>query len=348
MQKMSSPAKLAALLFAGLLLPASGSAQTVLRYTDHEPLGGMRTRFIKDVFFAAVEKESAGRLKIKDQWNSELSTGYNALATIGAGKVADIGIVVPEYKDEAMPLHQIFKSFPVGPTGARQVAFFREVYGKVPAFAAELDRNNVVNILFTTGYPVAFFSTKPFKNLADIKGNRWRSASFWHKDFLANAGAIPVTMRWGPEVFNAMKARTLDGLMVNVDSGYMLKVHEVAPQVLASKDLWLGHVYLLTMNKNVWNGLARQDKDAIGRAAEASYKLLGPIMDKAYDEQMADLKKAGVGVRQLSATEVTAFARAAKYEDVQAAWVKKQEARGVKDAGAVMSQVHGLINASLK
>ena len=58
---------LAALLLSALLLPATVSAQRILRYSDHEPLGGMRTRFIKDVLFSAIEKESNGRLKIDDR-----------------------------------------------------------------------------------------------------------------------------------------------------------------------------------------------------------------------------------------------------------------------------------------
>ena len=49
------------LLFTAFLLPAPASARTVLRYSDHEPLEGMRPRFLKDVLFAAIERESAGR-----------------------------------------------------------------------------------------------------------------------------------------------------------------------------------------------------------------------------------------------------------------------------------------------
>lgn len=51
-----------------------------------------------------------------------------------------------------------------------------------------------MNLYFATGYPVAFFSTKPMTSLADVKGGTWRSASFWHQDFLTNAGAKAVTM----------------------------------------------------------------------------------------------------------------------------------------------------------
>ena len=328
---------------AALLFPAAASAEKILRYTDHEPLGGMRTRFIKDVFFAAVEKESNGRLKIDDRWDSALATGYDALSVLEKGAVADIGIVVPEYAASALPLHQIFKSFPAGPSGEKQIAFFRRVYAEIPAFPAELKAKNVVNILFATGYPVAFFSTKSLTSLEDIKGDKWRTASFWHHAFLRNAGAVPISMRWGVEVFNALQAGTLDGLMVNMDSGYMLKAHESAPHVLTSKDLWLGHVYLLAMNSNTWDDLANEDKEAIRRAAETAYKALGPVMDRSFDAMVEDLKKQGARTRLLENKEVDAFVTATKYRNVQAAWVKEQEAKGVKDAGPAMAKVGAIL-----
>lgn len=340
--------RLLALLLAALVLPATASAQKILRYSDHEPLGGMRTLFIKDVFFAAIERESKGRLKIEDRWDSVVSTGYDALRVVGDGRVTDMAMVVPEYSAKELPLHQIFKSFPTGPTGDRQVAFFRRAYAEIPAFPAELQKNNVVEIFLGTGYPVAFFSTQALDSLKDLKGHTWRSASFWHQDFLRNAGASPVSMPWGEGVFKAMRDRTLDGLMVNVDSGYMLKVHEVAPHVLLSKDLWLGHLYVLAMNRNTWDGLAKEDKEAIQRAAETAYKALGPVMDNSFDAMVGDLKKSGVKVRLLEHKELDAWNTATKYEDVQTAWVKEQESKGVKDALVVVKKVDAILSTAKK
>ncbi|MCW5706957.1 TRAP transporter substrate-binding protein DctP [Shinella sp.] len=319
------------------------AAPRVLKFSDHEPLGGMRTRFLKDVVFPAIEKESNGRLKIEDHWNGEIAAAYDALGAVSKG-ATDIGTVVPEYTAKELPLHQIFKSFIKGPVGGRQIDFFNRVYSDVPAFPAELDKNNIVQIYFGTGYPVAFFRNAPMAGLDELKGGKWRSASFWHLDFLKNAGAIPVTMHWGPEIPEALKAKTLDGLMVNVDSGYMLKVHESAPHVLVSKDLWLGHVYILTMNKDVWNSLAQEDKDAIGRAAKKSYETLGDVMEKSFDAQLDDLKKAGATVRVLSTDEVARFETATRYKEVQAAWAEERRTEGVTDAAAAIGQVTSIIS----
>jgi TRAP-type C4-dicarboxylate transport system substrate-binding protein len=340
--------KFLVMILAAFLLPATASAETILRYSDHEPLGGMRTKFIKEVFFAAIEKESNGRLKIEGHWDAKLSSGYDALRVVGNGGVTDMAIVVPEYASNELPLHQIFKSFPTGPNGEKQLSFFCRVYADIPDFSAELTKNNVVEMLFGTGYPVAFFSTKPLNALEEIKGNKWRSASFWHQDFLRNAGAIPVSMPWGEEIYKALKARTLDGLMVNVDSGYMLKVHETAPNVLLSKDLWLGHLYLLVMNRATWNGLAKEDKEVIQRAAEIAYKALGSVMDSNFDAMVDDMRRDGVKVRLLEHKELDAWKTATKYQEVQAAWVKEQEGKGMKDTGPVLSKVRSIMNNIMK
>ena len=228
-----------------LIPPTTVSAQKVLKFSDHQPVDEMRTRFLKDVFFPAIEKESKGRLKIEAHWNGELAISYDALSAVSDGRIADMATVVPEYTANKLPLHQVFKSFPVGPSGKKQVSFFRRVYAEVPEFSAELQKNNIVEVFLGTGYGVGFFSRKPFNTLNDLKGTKWRIASFWHRDFITNYGAIPVTIPWGNEVYKALENKTLDGIMVNLDSGYDLKVYEQAPHLLASKQLWLGHLYLV-------------------------------------------------------------------------------------------------------
>jgi len=324
-------------------LPSEAAAQPrVLKFSDHEPLGGMRTRFLCDVVFPAIERESHGRLKIEDHWNGEIAAAYDALGAVSKSG-ADMATVVPEYTAKELPLHQLFKSFPVGPAGGRQIDFFSRVYDEVPAFAAELEHNNIVPVFFGTGYPVAFFSTAPMAGLDGLKGGKWRSASFWHLDFLRNAGATPVTMHWGPEIYEAMKQKTLDGLMVNVDSGFMLGVHEAAPHVLVSDDLWLGHVYLLAINKTVWDSLAAEDRDAIRRAARNSYQTLGAAMASSLEAQLDDLRKAGATVRILEPGEVSRWSDATRYREVQSAWAKDQMSKGVAGAGPALDTVTAIM-----
>lgn len=340
-------ALLVSICFA-LQAPGAVAAATVLRYSDHEPFGGMRTRFIQEVFFSAIEKASKGRLKVEATWDGKLATGYDALKVVGDGRTVDMATVVPEYTAAKLPLHQLFKSYPVGPTGDRQVSFFRRVYDKVAAFPAELATNNVTNVLFGTGYPVAFYSSKTLASLDDIKGDKWRYASFWHKDFLHNAGAAPVSMPWGEGIYSAIKQGDLTGLMVNVDSGCMLKVHEVAPNVLVSKDLWLGHAYLLVMNKTTWESLAKEDRHAIERAARTAYKTLGLVMDQNFVTQVDNLKRAGVNIRALTQSEVKAWEISSNYRAVQTAWVAEQDAKGLKQVAPALKALDAIMQSVMK
>ena len=336
----------ALLIVCGIFWASVASAgERVLVYTDHEPLGNMRTRFINDVFFPAVEEESNGRLKIEAHWNGELAISYDALRAVAKAGSADMAMVVPEYAPNELPLHQLFKSFPVGPTGAKQIDFLHRAYAEVPAFPEELARAGITNLLFCTGFPVAFFSREPLKDLRDIRGTKWRSASFWHKDFLQSAGAVPITMPWNDEIYKAIRDGALDGLMVNVDSGYDLKVYEVAPNILWSQELWLGHVYLLAMNRGTWEGLAKEDREAIRRAATASYKKLGAIMEGGFKAQIETLEKHGAKVRALRPEEVKEWEAAADYMKAQAAWVVEQEGKGVKGAGTAMEKVRAVMSA---
>lgn len=165
---------------------------------------------------------------------------------------------------------------------------------------------------------------------------------------MRNAGAKPVTIPWGEQVYKALQAKTLDGLMVNVDSGYLLKVHDIAPNVLVSKDLWLGHVYLIVMNEKTWEKLAQEDKEAINRAVKKTYQKLGAVMDSSFNQQIADIKKAGANIRLLTAQEVDQWKVNTQYQAVQADWVKTQETKGNTQAAPVMQKVTVLMNDVMK
>ncbi|GAA2974181.1 C4-dicarboxylate TRAP transporter substrate-binding protein [Streptomyces enissocaesilis] len=323
---------------------AAQLAPRTLKYSDHDPLGGMRTQFLADVLFPAIERESNGRLKIEAHWNGELAGSFDALSSVGGSGSADMATVVPEYVPDQLPLHQIFKSFPVGPTGNKQIEFFRRVYAEVPAFAAELASCNVVQVFLGTGYPVAFFSAPPLPIPDGLRGGTWRAASFWHKDFLTNAGATPVTLPWGPGILDALTAETLDGVMVDIDDGSLLNVQDAAPNVLTSKDLWMGHLYPIAMNKDVWNGLQQNDKQAIRRAVERSYPALGSATDDGFDTQVEELRQSGANVRILRPDELVRWRIVTKYREVQAAWSAAQRTKGVQDVDAALAGAAGIMD----
>jgi len=111
--------------------------------------------------------------------------------------------------------------------------------------------------------------------------------------------------------------------MVNVDSGYDINAHEVAPYILTSKKLWLGHIYIIAMNKDIWSNLSKDDKVAIKNAADASYKSMGSFADKAFEWQIRELKKSNAKVRILTDKELLQWKQAVKFKEIQNQWIEK-------------------------
>ncbi|WP_052281978.1 TRAP transporter substrate-binding protein DctP [Kluyvera genomosp. 1] len=329
-----------------LCLTHTSLAETVLRYSDHEPLSNMRTKIINDVFFKAIEQESQGRIRVDAHWSGELAVSYDALKTIGEGQKADIGIVVPEYTAEQLPLYQIFKSFPLGPdNGEKQVRFFHNVFATIPQFAAELAANNLVNLQFFLGYPAAFFSTDPSLKYDDLKNTTWRTASFWHQSYLENAGAKVIKMPWNEQITEALRDGKLDGLLVNLDSGDDIKAWQGAKEVGVSQRLWLGHVYLLVMNKARWESLALQDKQAIQRAAARTEKILGSTLDASLNEMVSNMNAHGAHAHFLTTTELESWQNISHYQSIQADWIAVQTAKGVQNTEHILKAVEAQLQA---
>lgn len=336
------------LTIAALSFITRASAETVLRYTDHEPYGNMRTKAINDIFFAAIEKESQGHVRVEAHWNGELSTSYNALRTVQDGEKADIGIVVPEYTPKQLPLFQMFKSFPIGPnSGEKQAAFFQHVFDDMPEFNAELAKNNLVNLQFFLGYPAAFFSTSPMTSLNNLQGTTWRTASFWHQAYLENAGGKVVKMPWNTQITDALKSGTLNGLLVNLDSGDDIQAQKAAKYIQFSPQLWMGHVYLLTINKARWDALSAEDKAAIGRAATSTQRQIGPLLDSSLRNMADSMRQNGASISWLSPAELQTWQQASRYQQEQDKWVAEQEKTGVNDAGQILKQVTTVLNQEM-
>ena len=120
-----------------LCVPMFVGAQT-LTFTDHEPMGNMRTQVTRQ-FFRLVEQESKGRIRIDHHWNGELSPSYDAYETVREGTKADMATVIPEYDSQRMPLHQLFKSYLAGPSGEEPTAPLTQGYGALE-FASDRDQ----------------------------------------------------------------------------------------------------------------------------------------------------------------------------------------------------------------
>ena len=73
-----------------------------------------------------------------------------------------------------------------------------------------------------------------------------------------------------------------------------------------------------------------------------------PPDHSSFDAQVEEMKKGGVKIRILKPRELEQWKAAIKYQEVQAAWVKEQEGKGMKDVGLVLEKVNAIMNDVMK
>lgn len=68
-----------------------------------------------------------------------------------------------------------------------------------------------------------------------------------------------------------------------------------------------------TSRRQLLDGPAQADRDAIGRAARKSYETLDTVMEQSFDAQLDDLKMAAATVRVVTIKEAAQFEVATNY-----------------------------------
>ena len=327
----------AALLVLGVGGTAS-AADITLKYTDHDPGGGMRTTLIKETWLPAIAEQSGGKIAVQDFWGGALMGSKEALKGIGDG-VADMGFVFPGHYPAQLVAHSVFNLFPRGPQNfADMIKLYRAVYEEVPEFKAELEKANVMTVMITAGLPGAFVGTKPLKSIDDIVGDKWRAGGKWKLKFLENAGALPVAVPWG-DVYVALQTGTIDGCFTNYDGLHLMKFDEVGQNLLISKELWYATPFIHLMNIDKFNSLPKDAQDAILKASEIAEQEFSAVYDAAFDQVKSAQLAAGYAVTEMSKDDLMKWENAEKLTALQAEWVTESEKAGLETAAQVIEKV---------
>jgi TRAP-type C4-dicarboxylate transport system substrate-binding protein len=327
----------AAALFAWNVGGAS-AADITLKYTDHDPLGGLRTNFVKDVWLAEIVKQSGGKVKIQDFWGGALMSSKEAMKGVGDG-VADMTYIFPGHYPGELIAHSIFSLFPRGPNKLSDMVWlWRTAYEQVPELKAELAKAGVMPMMVIAGLPGAFVSTKPIKSLADIKGDKWRAGGKWNLRFLENAGAIPVSVPWD-DVYMALQTGTIVGCFTNYDGLHLMKFDEVGKNVMISKQLWYATPFVHLMNIKKLESLPKDVQQGILKASEIAEQKFDAVYDAGFDKIKAAQLAAGYKVTEMSNEDVVRWENPEKLTKMQADWVAESEKAGMKTAAQVMEKV---------
>lgn len=336
---------LAAILAMGVTGLAS-AADFTLKYNDHDPLGGMRPNFLKNVWLPEIEKQTGGKVKIQDFWGAALLGSKEEMKGIGGG-VVDMGFIFPGHYPKQLIAHSVFNLFPRGPKKfTDMVKLYRRAYAEVPELTAELKKVNLKTIMFTAGLPGAFVGKKSLKGLADIKGDKWRAGGKWKLKYLENAGALPVAVPWG-DVYVALQTGTIDGCFTNYDGLHLMKFDEAAPNLLISKDLWYATPFIHLINAKKFDSLPKDVQVGIEKASAIAESKFSAVYESAFDKVKAEQLASGYKVHVMSDADVAAWANPEKLSKLQAEWVASSEKAGLKTAASVMANIKRILGEVL-
>ena len=325
------------LIAAGLLTGSQVAADT-LRYSDHDPLGGMRTQFVNDVWLSEIEEESSGDLKVKPLFGGVLLGSKEVLTGVGQG-IADMGFVFPGHYPERLVAHTIFPLFPRGPAKFENMSwFYHEVYKRVPAFKEELAEAGWEPLMVTAGLPGAFAASYEIGDLGGLEGQKWRAGGKWPLKYLENAGASPVAVPWG-DIYVALQTGTIDGVFTNYDGLHLMKFDEVADHLLISKELWFAVPFVHGINKRKFESLSQEDQQALMEASATAEKQFSAVYEATFEDIRNTQEDAGATVTELSADDVLAWENEEALEGLRQEWVESAQATGLENAAEVMEQV---------
>lgn len=286
-------------------------------------------------WMAQVEQATKGRVKIELYSSQTLLKGIDTWKGVASG-IADMGWCVQSYWPDLTPLAEVV-TLPGLPMKSAEHGseVLWKLYEKFPAIQREFSA--IQPILLHTTEPYFLLTTKKqVKTLEDIKGMKIRAIGGPGTDQMKALGAVPIAIPM-PDVYQALDKGVVDGMATPWEAISGFRFYEVSK--------YYTHVPLsavafsLCVNKQKWASLPADVRDQIMSVSGlAGSKFWGKNYFDA--SEPATIEKIKAGNHEMvrytpPADEVARWQKLAEplWED----WVKRMEAKGQRDARAVLN-----------
>ena len=310
----------------------------------------------------------AQTFKISHQWRAETDARDKATRIfVDEVKKHTSGLNFRIYPSRSL-IQDPVAQFDAMQSGALEMAVYPLVYavGKVPEFSItilpgllrSLDQavalknskyrdalqkvahENGVHVVTWWWTPGGFASKeRAIKGPDSVHGMKMRAADPYFEEVLQKAGASVQAMP-SSEVYTALQTGVLDGLLTSSESFVSMRIYEQTKYATVGGN---NEIFLLlqplVMSKAVYDKLTPEQKKAFEDAATVSEKWFNSKQKEASETMIAEFKKAGDEVRELTDPEYDAWVKLAK----ETAW--KSFEKNIKDGAQMISTVQESIAA---
>ena len=147
----------------------------------------------------------------------------------------------------------------------------------------------------------SLMTNKPIKTLDDLKGMKIRCLSEAEAGWLEAVGAVPVNISYA-DCYSALQRGVADGLIMYAMGQWDMKYYEVLKYtpIRSIRSNW----HYVFMNKDVWDGLHPQFKEAITEASKGFADKALASLDGLYEGSKEKLLEVGCDFTPLPESEM--------------------------------------------
>ena len=323
-------------LISSTWVAAAWAQEITLTLTDHNAPNSLVEKNGILPWVKRVEEATKGRVKIRVFGSQTLAKAPDCWKAVKSG-VADIGWCFGGFWPDMTPLAEVI-TLPMLPIRSSEHGseVFWKLYEKFPAIQREYADVKPL-WLFTTEPFVLVTTKKPVKTMEDIKGLKIRMGGGPQSDQIRALGANPVLVPM-PDSYIAMDNGVVDGGGYPWEAIYSFRFYEVVKHYTIVP-LSVGHLSL-AMNKAKWNSLPKDIQDQIMSVSglEGSKAFAREAFDPSRT-MVTELVKSGKAegtMYTLPPEEVARWTKIAG-EPIWQDWVKRMEAKGLKDAKEILA-----------
>jgi len=324
-KKSAIIATLLALGFAASA-PVDAKEFNITVATGHPPVIPW-VRVLRDQFIPDVNKQLEGsghKIVWNQAYGSTIVKLGGELDAIQKG-VVDMSIVGATFHAAKLNLLNVAYYHPfTSPNVGATVKTVDAMYAKVPEMRRLWETNNAVYLAGVGVDAFSIFSTKPVRQLTDLKGMKIAGVGP-NLNWLRGTGAVGVVVTPNT-IYNDLQTGVYDGLLIATSQAASLKLHEVAPYMLKA-EIQAGYWAGLVINSNTMKALPSEVQAAL-RKAGASYRdALIAEQVRLAAEGLEIMKKGGIKVTEMDAKDKIVWA--AGLPDIAEEWVKSLEEKGL-------------------
>jgi TRAP-type C4-dicarboxylate transport system substrate-binding protein len=319
---------------AALLVPASVSAETLMRISSWAPPTHQQNKTVFPTWGKRISKATGGNIKTKIEYN--LASPLKQFELVRDG-VADAAWMFHGYNTRYLASQAVeipgLGASAESASVAYQKAFEAELY------KANEHRGVVVGTMFSHGQAV-IHTKKQIRKLSDLKGLKIRVPG-GVGSLVGRALGVTAVKLPAPKVYEALSSGVADGIFMPIETQKSFRLKEVTPFVtIMPGGLYYGS-FAIIISPDFLKKLSASDrKGVMGTTGASLAALVGKTWELGDQEGLADAKKFGTKIQTAPPTMVSTYKSiAAKIETDWIARVGKKGVDGRKALNMIRSTV---------